>query len=199
MSWISASAMRSQCDGTIPATRLKWAISGRMELDRLSAWICTRIVTPPADIGLATPADAQAIALLSRDEIEHGLGWSWTAARVLRAIRDRNTNVVVVRDEGRVVGFALLQYDEDRAHLLLFAVAPSHRRRGIATSLWQWLEETLRVAGVGNVQVELRASNAVARSFYEKVGFELINATSKYYRGVETALHMIKELMPRNA
>jgi hypothetical protein len=26
---------------------------------------------------LASPADAQSIAELSRDAIEHGLGWSW--------------------------------------------------------------------------------------------------------------------------
>lgn len=145
---------------------------------------------------LADPADAHAIAVLSRDEIEHGLGWSWRAARVLRAIQDRSTNVVVTREGSRVVGFALLQYDADRAHLLLLGVAPSHRRCGIATRLWHWLEETLRIAGVSTVQVELRQSNSIARGFYEKMGFELVNATSKYYQGVETALHMVKELAP---
>lgn len=153
-------------------------------------------VTADLQIGLAAPTEAQAIAVLSRDEIEHGLRWSWTAPRVLRAIRDRNTNVVVAREGDRVVGFALLQYDADRAHLLLLGVARSHRRRGIATLIWQWLEETLRIAGAGAVQVELRQTNTVARAFYEKLGFELINASAKYYQGKETALHMVKELSP---
>jgi ribosomal-protein-alanine N-acetyltransferase len=148
-------------------------------------------------IALAEPAEAQAIALLSRDEIEHGLRWSWTAPRVLRAIRDRSTNVVVARDGDSVVGFALLRYEADRAHLLLLGVARSRRRHGIATALWRWLEETLGIAGVGAVQVELRQSNIVARAFYEKLGFELINATTKYYQGAETALHMVKELSPQ--
>lgn len=146
------------------------------------------------EIFLASSSDAEAISLLSRDEIEHGLRWSWTAARVRRSIQDPNTNVVVAREQTHIVGFALLRYDDDRAHLLLLGVAPARRRRGIATALVHWLEETMRVAGIVAVQVELRQSNSIARAFYEKLGFEQVNATSKYYQGVETALHMVKEL-----
>ena len=55
---------------------------------------------------LATRADAPAIATLSRDRIEWGLGWRWTAARVLRSIGERSTNVVVAGDGERVLGLA---------------------------------------------------------------------------------------------
>lgn len=151
------------------------------------------MITAP-DIGLATSAEAEAIALFSRDEIEQGLRWSWTPERVRRAIRDRNTNVVVAREGERVVGFALMRYEDERAHLLLFGVASSRRRQGIATVLWNWLEATMRTAGITAVQVELRESNHAARAFYERVGFEPVNATRRYYQGVETALHMVKEL-----
>ncbi|WP_347262462.1 GNAT family N-acetyltransferase [Rudaea sp.] len=146
------------------------------------------------EIGLASVVDAQAIALLARDEIEHGLGWSWTPARVQRCIRDAHSNAIVARDGGRVIGFALMRYDADHAHLLLFGVAPAWRRQRVASALWAWLEATLRTAGIRSVQVELRASNHAARAFYERVGFEQVNATQRYYRGVETALHMVKEL-----
>ena len=146
------------------------------------------------EIGLATMTDAREIALLARDEIEHGLGWSWTPARVQHCIGDPRSNVVVARDGARVIGFALMSYDADHAHLLLFGVAPTWRRRGVASALWAWLEATLRTAGIRSAQVELRASNHDARAFYEHVGFEQVNATQRYYRGVETALHMVKEL-----
>ena len=43
----------------------------------------------------ALPQEAPVIAELSRDNIEHGLGWSWTTTRVLHAIRDPSTNVAV--------------------------------------------------------------------------------------------------------
>ena len=148
------------------------------------------------DIGLATSAEAGTIARLSREEIEQGLRWSWTPERVRRAINNRNTNVVVARENANVIGFALMRYEDERAHLLLFGVAPSRRRQGIATALWTWLEATMRTAGITAVQVELRESNHAARAFYERVGFEQVNATRRYYQGIETALHMVKELTP---
>jgi len=150
------------------------------------------------DIGLATLADARAIALLSRDEIEQGLRWAWTPTRVHRAIADRDTNVVVARKGKTMVGFALMEYRSDDAHLLLLAVAPDHRRRHVATAMLAWLEETLHVAGIARVQVEVRATNSVALAFYARLGYEQVNATYRYYQGIETALHLVKELRPRD-
>jgi ribosomal-protein-alanine N-acetyltransferase len=147
-------------------------------------------------ITLAEVADAPAIALLSRDEVEQGLGWSWTPERVRRAIGAHDTNVVVARQGAQLAGFALMRYDTDSAHLLLFAVAPAMRRRGLARALLSWLEATLRVAGIGAIQLEVRASAHAARACYERLGFEPVNATSRYYRGRETALHLVKELAP---
>ncbi len=151
------------------------------------------------DIGLATFADAQAIALLSRDEIEQGLRWAWTPPRVRRAIEDRDTNVVVARHAASVIGFALMEYRSDDAHLLLLAVAPGHRRKGIATAMLGWLEQTLRIAGIAAIQVEVRASNQAAQAFYARLGYEQVDATSRYYQGIETALHLVRELHPRPA
>jgi ribosomal-protein-alanine acetyltransferase len=148
------------------------------------------------EIGLARIADAQPIALISRDEIEHGFRWSWTPDRVRRAIEHRETNVVVAREGPRVIGFALMEYRSDDAHLVLLGVAPDKRREGIATAMLAWLEQTLRVAGIAAIQVEVRASNRVAQAFYSKRGYEQVNATSRYYQGIETALHLVKELPP---
>jgi [ribosomal protein S18]-alanine N-acetyltransferase len=148
------------------------------------------------EIGLAAPSEAGAIAQMSRDEIEHGLGWSWTAPRVRRAMQDRSSNVIVAREGSRMVGFAILSYAAEHAHLNLLGVARDRRRRGIARALLAWLETTMRVAGIAAVQVELRATNGSARAFYESLGFELINVTPRYYHGRESALHMVKELSP---
>jgi ribosomal-protein-alanine acetyltransferase len=146
------------------------------------------------DIGLAALADAQSIALISRDEIEYGLHWNWTPPRVRRAIEDRDTNVVVARHGTSVIGFAMMKYRSDDAHLLLLGVTPGYRRKGVATAMLVWLEETLRVAGIAAIQVEVRASNRVALAFYAKLGYEQVNATHRYYQGLETALHLVKEL-----
>ena len=52
---------------------------------------------------LAGPHDAQAIALMSRDLVEAGLGWKYDAARVLRAIRERDTVTLVACEGGKVL------------------------------------------------------------------------------------------------
>src|SRR5690242_21150462 len=96
------------------------------------------IMTPRAvGIRLAEPRDAQPIALMSRDFIESGLGWKYDAPRVLRAIRDRETVVLVACEggarsgRGAINGFAVMEFGDERAHLVLLAVRPSHRRAGI--------------------------------------------------------------------
>jgi ribosomal-protein-alanine N-acetyltransferase len=122
-------------------------------------------------VQLATAADAPQIARLSRDEIEYGLPWRWTPARVARCVRDPATNVAVVREDGRVIGFGIMSYREDDAHLLLLAVHPQRRRKGIATALLLWLEDVARAAGAARVRVEARRQNEAARCFYNEHGY----------------------------
>ncbi|HJV94436.1 MAG TPA: GNAT family N-acetyltransferase, partial [Albitalea sp.] len=118
------------------------------------------------EVTLAQPADAIAIAELSRDAIEQGLGWSWTPRRVLRSVRDASTNVAVARRDGALLGFAIMQYGDEDAHLLLLAVRAAQRRQGVGKALLAWLETTARVAGIALIRLETRASNMGGRSFY---------------------------------
>lgn len=150
-------------------------------------------------IELATSADASGIADLSRDAIEQGLGWSWTAPRVLKALRDDATNVIVARRSTKahvqeVAGFAIMKYGDNTAHIVLFAVSAAHRRRGIGTALLRWLETTARTAGIHTIQLEARANNREARSFYQRLGFNEIGVRVSYYRGVEDAVRFEKIL-----
>jgi hypothetical protein len=76
------------------------------------------------DIRLATLADAAGIGEMSRDLIEHGLGWRWTPARIRRCLGDTATNVAVATsgDRERIAGFAIMRYKENEAHLILLGV-----------------------------------------------------------------------------
>jgi len=120
---------------------------------------------------LATRDDAAAIARMSRDLIEQGLGWSWTTPRVLRSVRSADTNAVLALKDQRIAGFAIMKYGDAEAHLLLLAVQPSAQRRGVGTALTRWVEASALVAGIGQVYLEVRAGNAAARAFYERHGF----------------------------
>lgn len=147
------------------------------------------------EIRLARANDASAIAVMSRDLIEHGLGWSWTTGRVRRSIGDRATNTIIAVDaRGAVHGFAIMKYLEEEAHLLLLAVAPRRRRHGIGRGLVAWLEETALVAGIGTLHLEVRASNAAGREFYRRLGFEERETLRDYYSGREAAVRMSRTL-----
>jgi len=163
-------------------------------------------VTPRAiTIRLAEPRDAQAVAMMSRDFVESGLGWKYDAARVLRAIRDRETLAVVACESGKSVGargaltgFAIMELGDERAHLVLLAVRPSHRRLGIGQHLLEWLLESARIAGMASIHLELRAGNDAARRFYLAMGFYETVLVPGYYRGgegrKEGALRMLRVL-----
>ena len=149
---------------------------------------------PGIVIRLAQAHDAQAIALMSRDLIEAGLGWKYDAARVLRAIRHRDTVVLVAEARAELAGFAIMEFGDQRAHLVLLAVRPAHRRAGIGRGLLDWLIETAHTAGMESVHLELRARNEAARAFYRAMGFCETVSVPGYYRGREAAQRMLRVL-----
>jgi ribosomal-protein-alanine N-acetyltransferase len=146
------------------------------------------------EITLARSSDAPEIAALSRDAIERGLSWSWTGRRVVRAIRDEATNVAVARREGVLLGFAIMQYGDDEAHISLFAVRDTERRKGLGSALLAWLEVTAGVAGIRSIRLEARAGNAPAKAFYRRHGFVESGSSPGYYEDVEDAVRMVKHL-----
>lgn len=127
-------------------------------------------------------AEASAMAALSRDLIEAGLQWRYTARRVAALIADPETVVLAACSaRGQVVGFAAMQFGDEHAHLSLLCVRAAQRRRGIARRLLDWLLESARVAGITRIDLELRADNAVALAFYLRLGFVQTQIVESYY------------------
>jgi ribosomal-protein-alanine N-acetyltransferase len=146
-----------------------------------------------AEIRLALPQHAARIAMISRDYIEDGLRWGWTPARVAHSIRDRATNVVVAECGADLAGFGIMKYLDDDAHLLLFAVQPEFRRKGIGSGLLEWLESTATAAGIELIFLETRATNAEARAFYAARDYRELVTLPRYY-GNEDAVRIGKDL-----
>ena len=119
--------------------------------------------TTDVAVRLARAFDAEDIAAMSRDYIEHGLPWTWTAGRIEAAIREADINVVVAGERGAISAFGIMSYPADDAHLLLFAVRQNQRRRGVGSAILRWLEEAARTAGAKRIRVECRRDNSAAR------------------------------------
>src|SRR5882672_6583204 len=131
---------------------------------------------------LANPADAYEIAVMSRYLIEVGLrGWTWPPERVAKAVRARETNVLVADVNQHVVGFAIMDFGDTSGHLSLLAVKPTHQRCGIGRQLMAWLEKAALTAGITTVNLELRSNNFAARAFYRMLGYKELAYIQGYY------------------
>jgi len=146
------------------------------------------------ELRLARAADAPGIAHMSRELIEAGLGWRYHPPRIARLIADRDTLTLVAEDRAGLAGFAILQFGDEHAHLVLLAVQPRCRRHGVARRLLAWLLESARAAGIAELGLELRAGNAGARAFYRALGFSDAGLLPDYYGPREAALRMVRVL-----
>lgn len=138
----------------------------------------------------AHATEAAEIASISRQHIEYGLNWRWTPARVKRYIKDRETMVLVATQRGVLVGFAIMKFNDNKAHLLLLAVQPKSRRQGIGSSMLCWLEKSCCAAGIEQIRLEVRANNRSARRFYEQLEYRLMGQMPAYYDREEAAIIM---------
>lgn len=145
-------------------------------------------------LGLALPGDASDLAVMSRDQIEIGLGWTYRTPKMLALIQDPGVTVLVAREGVRPVGFAVMRFGDERARLVLLAVDPARRRLGIGRQMLEWLVDSAATAGMASIHVELRSGNAAAHALYEAAGFAETFRVPGYYQGREAAARMIRVL-----
>ncbi len=150
------------------------------------------------EIRLAQTKDATVLAHMSRDYIEHGLGWRWRPA-LLRAKISAPETVVLIAEvtlsrKRFIGGFAAMDFGQDKAILSLLAVRPDLRRSGIGAQLLGWLHESAKVAGCFDIELQVRAGNIAAREFYESSCYQVVAHLPGYYSGKEAAYQMTLNL-----
>ena len=80
---------------------------------------------------------------------------------------------------------------------MTIGVSPTCRGRGVGRALLRELLARARSQGMGQLFLEVRASNQAARALYESEGFEELAAVPSYYRNpVEDAVTMGVALSP---
>ena len=141
-----------------------------------------------------TIGDIQTVAVMARDLIERGLGWTWTPTRIRRAAGRPDTMLLIAREGEEIAGFALMHFKEESANLLLLAVAPAWRGRGVGRRLLSWLETSARSCGIRGIKLEVRVTNTAARAFYLHLGYRETAILKGYYRGRESAVRMVHQL-----
>jgi ribosomal-protein-alanine N-acetyltransferase len=134
----------------------------------------------------ARPGDAAALAALHRVSFRHG----WSEGEFERLLSERAAVAHVARTDGGrgvVIGFVLSHCAGTEAEILLVALAPGERGRGIAGKILARHLGRLAAQGVREVFLEVDEGNASARKLYERAGFREVGQRAAYYRKPEGA------------
>ena len=117
-------------------------------------------------------------------------GEAWTYHQVADALRFPHCRYLLIAPDGsfptgahKVAGFTLSRRVLDEEELLLIAIAPDFRGRGLGHRLLAHFIATARELGVARLFLEMRANNTAA-ILYRTVGFEPVGRRRHYYRTI---------------
>jgi ribosomal-protein-alanine N-acetyltransferase len=114
-------------------------------------------------------------------------GEAWNRRQVEDAMVFGHTHYLLAGTDGEdsadddAVGFSLSRYGFEEEELLLFAVHPDHRGKGIGARLLARFAETAKRRGARRLLLEMRRGNPAER-LYRGFGFVQIGERPKYYR-----------------
>jgi ribosomal-protein-alanine N-acetyltransferase len=118
----------------------------------------------------------------------------WPQAAYLDALNPDSTprRIALVAASGSVQGFAVASLLPPQAELESIAVASESQRQGAGRKLIGALTGELRLAGVQDLWLEVRASNQAAQNFYRSLGFAETGRRKAYYADpIEDAVLML--------
>lgn len=130
-------------------------------------------------------ADAMDVMALAFDP---AYGEAWTLPQLAGVVMMPGSWLTIARVDAAALGFALVRSVLDECELLLLAVHPLWRGRGIGQALLVDCLKTARRRGIRSMNLEVRASNTAIK-LYENIGFEYVHRRPGYYRGNDGQLH----------
>lgn len=136
------------------------------------------------DIALAdgTAADVGAVDRVMRAAFDPRYGEAWTPAQCLGMLSLPGVWLTLARTGETLVGFALTRAVADDAELLLIAVLPDQRGRGVGRALLRRAIDDAAARGAARLCLEMRAGNDATR-LYVSEGFVKCGERRDYYAG----------------
>ena len=137
-------------------------------------------MNPPAD-------HLDRIMAVMAAAFDPAFGEAWTRRQVEDALVIGNCYYLLIgpdgsfAGEGPAAGFSLSRAGSGEEELLLFAVAPDHRRRGLGAAMLKGVAAEARRRGAARLLLEMRCGNP-AESLYRAFGFAPIGRRPAYYR-----------------
>lgn len=136
----------------------------------------------PPDSSNRSDEELDDIMTIMEDSFEPRFGEGWSRSQCSGMLCDKNSWVTLTKEEDQPTGFALSRMIIDEAELLLIAVRPSYRGKGIGAALIQQVCRMAATKGAKRLHLEVRDGNA-ATKLYQATGFETIGRRKNYYSG----------------
>jgi [ribosomal protein S18]-alanine N-acetyltransferase len=137
------------------------------------------------------PRQLDRIMAVMEAAFDPAYGEAWNRRQVSDALTIASTHALVIDAHGALIpdgpqpaapaGFVLTRHAADEEELLLIAVAPAHRRKGLGEALIAHLLVAASRRSVSKIFLEMRRGNP-AVELYRKVGFVPIGERRDYYR-----------------
>jgi len=140
------------------------------------------------DLVTGSAADIGAVEKIMAGAFDPRFGEAWTRAQVLGMLPMTGVWLTLARRGDEPAGFALSRGILDEAELLLLAVAPPMRRRGVGGALLRGVIAEAQGRGLSRLHLEVRAGNG-AIGLYLANGFAKTGERPAYYRGTDGRAH----------
>ena len=115
-------------------------------------------------------------------------GEAWTRNQIIGILSVPGVWLTIAEQGGRAAGFALVRGVLDEAELLLLAVIPEMRRRGVGAALLRSVVGDCALRGIASLHLEVREGND-AINLYINSGFIKVGERRDYYRGSDGRLY----------
>lgn len=139
--------------------------------------------TPEVRLSPGNSRDLGAVMQVMEAAFDDRFGESWTRSQCAGILPMAGVKLMIARlGDGTPAAFSLSRTVADESELLLLAVAPELRRRGIGQMLLDQFVEQARADGSSRVHLEVREGNP-AVMMYRAAGFSAVGRRRKYYRG----------------
>ncbi len=110
---------------------------------------------------------------------------AFTKQQIDYLLRDHNTRALIATVNGDIAGFVIAQIEVEEnteyGHIVTINVAPSFRRKGIATRMLLEIESFLKQRSVTEIRLEVREDNNPALKLYQKLGYQTLGKLERYY------------------
>lgn len=139
-------------------------------------------MTPPSDL-------VDCIMHVMDRAFDPEFGEAWNRRQITDALVLPSTRALVINAAGQLIetgaanaaGFIVTRTAADEEELLLIAVDPQHRNKGLGKLMLDLFFTSARARNINHVFLEMRKGNP-ALKLYEQAGFQPIGERRDYYR-----------------